>query len=104
MSDIAVIGDRDSVLGFRALGLEVHPVEDAAQARKELSALAKEGCSIVYLTEELAAQIPGEVERYKDLPSPAVILIPGRMGSLGIAAEALHNAVERAVGSDILQN
>jgi len=29
MAKIAVIGDRDSVLGFRALGLEVHTVEDS---------------------------------------------------------------------------
>ena len=33
MAKIAVIGDRDSVLGFRALGLEVHTVEDSTEAR-----------------------------------------------------------------------
>ncbi len=32
MAKIAVIGDRDSVLGFRALGLEVHTVEDSTEA------------------------------------------------------------------------
>ena len=33
MAKIAVIGDRDSVLGFRALGLEVHTAEDSTEAR-----------------------------------------------------------------------
>ena len=32
---------------------------------------------------------------------PAVILIPGKSGSLGLAARALQSAIERAVGADI---
>ena len=36
MSKIAVLGDRDSVLGFRALGLEVLFAEDRDRAAKEL--------------------------------------------------------------------
>ena len=32
MYKIAVVGDKDSVLGFKALGLEVHPVESVDQA------------------------------------------------------------------------
>ena len=32
---------------------------------------------------------------------PAVILIPGKGGALGLADRALHAAVERAVGADI---
>ena len=46
-------------------------------------------------------QLTAEIARYKDAPLPAVILIPGKTGSLGIAGAALHDAVERAVGADI---
>ena len=42
MSKIAVLGDRDSVLGFRALGLEVLFAEDRDRAAKELHRLARE--------------------------------------------------------------
>ena len=41
MAKIAVIGDRDSVLVFRALGLEVHTVEDSTQARRLLRKAAE---------------------------------------------------------------
>ena len=34
MYKIAVVGDRDSVLGFQALGLSVFPVETAEEARR----------------------------------------------------------------------
>lgn len=38
----------------------------------------------------------------KMVPKPAIILIPGREGPLGLGQTALKAAVERAVGSDIL--
>ncbi len=99
---IAVLGDRESVLGFKALGLDVFPAETAQEAGKILHRLAKENYAIIYLTEQYAAQIGEEVARYKDEPSPAVILIPGKGGSLGIGKRAVTESVERAVGADIL--
>ena len=98
MAKIAVIGDRDSVLGFRALGLEVHTVEDSTEARHLLRKAAEEGCAAVFLTEALAAPLQEEIDRYKEA---AIVLIPGKGGSLGLGETALHNAVERAVGADI---
>ena len=102
MYKIAVVGDKDSVLGFKALGLDVHPVEHVDQARKAVHGLAKENCAIIYLTEQLAAQMQPEIARYKDALTPAIILIPGKEGSLGIGMANVKTAVERAVGADIL--
>ena len=39
---IAVLGDRESVLGFKALGLSVFPAETAEEAKTVLHRLAKE--------------------------------------------------------------
>jgi V/A-type H+-transporting ATPase subunit F len=54
------------------------------------------------MTEQLAAQLTSDIDRYKDSVTPAIILIPGKSGSLGIGSSALQSAVERAVGADIL--
>jgi len=102
MYKIAVLGDKDSVLGFRALGLDVYSADSAEQARPILHRLAKEGYAIIYLTEQLATGLGAEIERYKDELTPAIILIPGKEGSLGIGMENIKTAVERAVGADIL--
>ena len=99
---IAALGDRDSVLGFRALGLDVFPAEDVEEAKLTLRRLAKENYAIIYLTEGYAKDMGPEIARYKDALTPAVILIPGREGSLGIGMDAVKTAVERAVGADIL--
>ncbi len=54
MYKIAVLGDRDSVLGFKALGLDIFPVEGVEEGRQTLHKLAKEEYAIVYITEQLA--------------------------------------------------
>lgn len=99
---IAVMGDKDSVLGFKALGLDVFPVDSPDDARHTLHRIAKEDYAVVYLTEQMAAQMEGDVNRYKDSLTPAIILIPGKEGSLGLGMANIKKAVERAVGADIL--
>ena len=101
MYKIAVLGDRDSVMGFKALGLDTFFVEEADEARHTLHRIAKEEYAIIYITEQLAELLSADIDRYKTSVTPAVILIPGKTGSLGLGARALQNAVERAVGADI---
>ena len=102
MYKIAVIGDKASVLGFKALGLDVFPAEDLDEAKQTLHRLAKENYAVIYLTETYGAGMSAEMAYYKDELKPAIILIPGREGSLGIGKDNLQKAIERAVGADIL--
>ena len=102
MYKIAVLGDRDSVMGFKALGLDTFFVEEADEARHTLHRIAKEEYAVVYLTEQFAAQMEADIARYKDELTPAIILIPGKEGSLGMGMANIKKSVERAVGADIL--
>ncbi|QOX64021.1 V-type ATP synthase subunit F [Anoxybacterium hadale] len=104
MYNVAVLGDRDSVLGFKALGLEVFFADTKDQAAVQIHALAKKKYAVIYITETLAAQIPQDIAQYKDEVMPAIILIPGKQGSLGISMENLKRSVERAVGVDIFKD
>ena len=101
---IAVIGDNDRVVGFKALGLDVYPCEHAEQARSAFQRLRhdKDNVAIIYMTEELAQELEREIASVADALTPAVILIPSKNGTLGLGMSALQNAVERAVGADIL--
>lgn len=103
MHKIAVLGSRETVMGFKALGLEVFPAEDAEEAKKTFRTLTHPGenYAIIYIEESFAQALEHEIARVKDLPTPAVIPIPGRNGSLGFGQKALADAVERAVGSAI---
>ena len=104
MLKIGVIGGRETVMGFKALGLETYPVSGAEETSRILRMLTRErdDYAILYIEENLAAQLGHEIDRFKDSPTPAIILIPGREGSLGLGQNALRSAVERAVGTNIL--
>lgn len=100
---IAVIGERESVLGFRALGLEVHPADESS-AREIFLRLSRrdENYAIIYITEDLVPLLGQEIAALTDELTPAVIPIPSRNGSSGLGMAALSSAVERAVGANIL--
>lgn len=104
MYKIAVIGDRESIYGYAALGLETFAVEHGEDAAKSLRRLAENEYAVIYITESLASQLHGEIERYKDSLVPAVITIPGIKGNTGQGMAMVKRSVERAVGSDIIFN
>ena len=103
MYKIAIIGDRDSVLGYMALGFSTYEASDAAEAGKILHRLAKDDSfAVIFLVENYAEQLTAETAKYKDDPLPAIVSIPGRAGSDGFGMNNIRSAVERAVGADIL--
>lgn len=102
MYKIGVIGDRESVLGFLALGFSVREAEDEEAARLALKEMGSGEYAVIYITEAYAARLEEEIARYKDSPLPAVVVIPGSGAYLGYGMASLKSAVERAVGADIL--
>lgn len=104
MLKIAVIGGSDTVMGFKALGLETFPAANADEAGRILRTITRESdeYAIIYIEETLAQELTNEIAKFKDSPTPAIILIPGREGSIGLGQTALRAAVERAVGTNIL--
>ena len=57
---------------------------------------------MIFITEKLAAQLPAELDRYKDRPLPSIVLIPGVSGNTGVGMANVSKSVEQAVGSDII--
>ena len=105
MYKAAVMGDWDSIYGFSALGLDTCRVEaetSAEEAADTLKKLSQSKYEVIYITESLAKRIPAEIDKYRLMPSPAVILIPGIYGNTGDGLKAVKKSVEQAVGSDII--
>lgn len=102
MYKIAVMGDRDSIYGFSAVGFEAHIVDDVDTAKEKLKKLVDSDYGIIYITEKLANNLKKEIEYYEDRERPAIILIPGISGNTGIGIDAVRNSVIKAVGSDII--
>ena len=85
MYKICVLGDRESILGYSALGLDIFPAESEAEAAaffKDTETVMQ--YAIIYVTETVAAKCKKQIEKYRFEPLPAIILIPDKNGSLGI--------------------
>lgn len=104
MYRVAVMGDRDSIYGFAALGLDTYPVTEQEEAAKTLKTLAEGQYAVIYITESLQAQLEEEIDRYVSDYLPAIIPIPGVSGNTGKGIRNVKKSVERAVGSDIIFN
>jgi V/A-type H+-transporting ATPase subunit F len=110
---IAIIGSKDQILGFKALGITAKAVNSAEEAREALFELNSEMVevkvgegrkkyAIIFILEDLALQI--SQDDYKKLTKealPAIIPIPGIKGTSGHGLERIKKMVEQAVGSDI---
>ncbi len=101
-SKIAVVGEKESVLGFKSVGFEVYEVSVPQTAEVLIDKLAEKEYGIIFVTEQTLNPIIHVMERYKTRKIPAIIPIPGRAGALGIGMHSVKKSVERAVGADIL--
>ena len=99
---IAVIGDKDSILGFQTLGVTTFPVNDADSALSVLKKVAKEDYAVLFITEAIAQQLEEPLEELNKRFLPAIVPIPNNKGTLGIGIAKVIENVEKAIGADIL--
>ncbi len=104
MYKVAVLGDKDSVYGFSALGLSVFFAEGENDAKDIFTKLTKGDYSVIYITEYLASLLEEEIEKFSFLPTPAIILIPGVHGNTGKGMESVKKSALKAVGFDIISD
>ena len=102
MSKIGIIGDADSVLGFKAFGLEAHTCMNREEASAALHKTVKDDYGIIFITERFYKELEDEIAKYAEMRIPAIVAIPGSDGSYGIGLSNVKHAVEKAVGADIL--
>lgn len=102
MYRIGVVGEKDSIMAFLALGMTVKAVDTPEEGARAIDTMARDGYGLIFVTETIAKDIEETIDRYKNEMLPAIILIPGSKGSLGIGLAKIRDNVEKAVGVDIL--
>ncbi len=99
----AIVGDGDSIMVFKAAGVDSFPASDAKSARETLRKVARE-YAVIFLTEELARELSDFLKRFDEAPYPVVLTIPSKNGSTGYGAQEIRRASERALGVDLFGN
>ena len=106
MPNIAVVGDRDSVWGFKALGMEIHAVSSPEEALAALRALCTPEYGAVFITENYAQQLGQEIDELEEFISlyPSIVIIPSHHGSKGLGMQKVKSVVEKALGFDVFKS
>lgn len=108
MYKIAAIGDRDSIISFKVLGIDVFSIENiendelvSQKIKATIDKLATSNYAVIFLTEEYAEKSKEVLERYKNEILPMITLIPNNKGSLNIGISKIDENIEKAIGTNI---
>jgi V/A-type H+/Na+-transporting ATPase subunit F len=108
---IAIVGPKDTVSGFKALGVEAFDAQTAEEALQQLKTIKQQTLdpessnkyAVVCIIEDLVTLVDQtEYAKVVEGALPAVVLLPGPEGSSGFVIERLRRLAEQAVGSAII--
>lgn len=101
--DAAIIGNGQSVLAFKAGGIDAFVAADETKARELLRKLAAT-YKVIFITDDLAEKNADLIERMNEQAYPVVVPVPSDKGAGTYATDRLKKQMERALGVDILFN
>lgn len=103
MSNIAIIGEKEIVIGFSLIGFQLFPVTDSVEAKDALEKCTTDGnCQIIFITDNIAQLVIDEIEQYQRISPISICILPDRIQDSKLNIEILRKNVEKAVGTDIL--
>jgi V/A-type H+-transporting ATPase subunit F len=105
LKNIAVIGDKDTTLGFAMAGIkQLYSIETGQEAKKAVeSCLSNPDIGIVIITERLADNIREEIDKLKldKTLYPIIIEIPDKKGEIPGRKDPISLLIKRAIGVEV---
>ncbi len=98
--NIIVLGDKETVTGFKLAGISSAKTVDVKSIEKEFEKAASEK-DIIIITENFASQIRERIEELQTLGKTVIVEIPGKEGSIGYTKEKINDLIKRVVGMDM---
>ncbi len=95
---LAIIGEEDIVLGFKALGFMVYPLKDLEEAKLRLAEIVKANKGACLIQDDIYEKLKIEIDSYKREPLP--IFIPfSKTAGTKILDGIIKNIRLRATGT-----
>ncbi len=106
MYDLAILGEKDAIMGFKALGLKIYDwsgieEQEESNIKRIFLDIYNAEHKIIFITEKYFMLIENILAEREQQVFPVVIPIPNPEGSQGIGLKRLREYVIKAVGADI---
>jgi V/A-type H+-transporting ATPase subunit F len=102
MYKIALVGNRDTIIGFKLLGVSLFPITSKDEAVEVLNKLVKEEYATIFVTEDIAGQIVEEIESLQKISFASITTMPAKLEKKHLGLKILRRNIEKAIGTDIL--
>ncbi|MEO0092837.1 MAG: V-type ATP synthase subunit F [candidate division WOR-3 bacterium] len=99
MSNICIIGDRDTILPFKVLGVEIIPMLPGPEVTEQVRSLLSEKL-VIFFTPELFPYLQPLMDKTRKDPTPCFIALPLTKEEMSI--KRLKRLVARAVGAELI--
>ncbi len=102
-SPMAAVGSYDSILPFKAIGLDVVEITDENKDSlgQIMNGFALKGYAALFIEEALFSEYQKAVDEVNESTDMCIIPVPNQSGSMGVGLSSIRRNVERAVGMDI---
>ena len=96
---IAAVGDKDKMLIFKAIGVDVYYSTRPSEVKEIILRLEREEYNLIIVTESTAKQIDDFIQEYAEKPYPIILAIPDSQSASAYGHEKILRNIERAVGN-----
>ena len=103
MPKAVAVGEKHLILGFKGVGFEILPLNDASRLMESLVSLSRDSeVGLVLVTESMARENPKAIEEFRQRSTAILTIIPTHEGSDHVSFQEIRKSVERSMGVDIL--
>ncbi len=100
---IAIIGNREKILPFVSVGVEIYPI-DGKNGEEVAREALHSGALVILVEENIMLSIAHVFDEIRDKMVPAVIPIPVGAQSQEYGIQRLRELLIKAIGADIVGN
>lgn len=101
MYKIAVVGDKESILGFSAIGMDIFECYEEEEIKNTIQKLVDENYAVIYITENASMKVNKFISKFQTRKIPAIVTVPGNSKNLRYGETRIKEMCKNAVGIEI---
>lgn len=104
---VAIIGNENTVLPLKSLGIEIFNIASQKEGEEILARIRNtenenDNYAIIFITSDWHKKLELEIAKFKNKVLPAIISLPSPTEKKGATLAGLEKMMERAIGSKLI--
>lgn len=103
MFKVVAVGEKDLIIGFKAVGVELAPVKSPSEVDVVLEKLSQDASvGLILITETIAEECLDVISSFREESPVVILIVPSHLPTKHISMLEMKRDIEKAVGVDML--